>query len=555
MTYNEFVYHLLSRKDLDSFLTKAASKEFIVINFQRLIRENISINIDNIDFVFNYYNDLYYKFFIAKILNEEKTKVKYFLKIDFNKFYDVNKNKYLYDVIIKFDSDESKLKLAPLITDKDLKSKIYLSLKNKELIKENIHSLTHEDGLSFLLSLSDEEKIEYINKGYYVAILIFSLSIENFYKEFGLISDANKIECIDKIDIPSVKFEILKEYKNLFTQEILFNYMSKIYIDTPDLNLRKKIQEFLNNEAFDTIIYSNTTLNKKKDLNGLNPLTYDINLSKNYSIGVELETSHKYYQMFLNLGYMLFDWVLKEETTVTNGVEINSNIMHYNKKSLRELLYVCNFLNENNFKVNDECSNHIHIGFDVFRSVKEIKTLLELFANNENIFYMMANEKESLLRQYYASYARPISIYLENAIGMHKFSNTKELYDFINELIIFQEDKMVAINFFNAFSLRKNTIEFRISNGQIKYEEILLNMILYLKLVDTAINNRKIDKKLYEHVTSINVPEEERKTLLLNLLFHENRVLIDKFNERYETNNEINSKLHRVIHYNRHVRF
>ena len=555
MTYNEFVYHLFSRKDLDSFLTKAASKEFIVINFQRLIRENISINIDNIDFVFNYYNDLYYKFFIAKILNEEKTKVEYFLKIDFTKLYDVNKNKYLYDVIIKFDSDESKLKLAPLITDKDLKSKIYLSLKNKELIKENIHSLTHEDGLSFLLSLSDEEKIEYINKGYYVAILIFSLSIENFYKEFGLISDANKIECIDKIDIPSVKFEILKEYKNLFTQEILFNYMSKIYIDTTDPNLRKKIQEFLNNEAFDTIIYSNTTLNKKKDLNGLNPLMYDINLSKNYSIGVELETSHKYYQMFLNLGYMLFDWVLKEETTVTNGVEINSNIMHYNKKSLRELLYVCNFLNENNFKVNDECSNHIHIGFDVFRSVKEIKTLLELFANNENIFYMMANEKESLLRQYYASYARPISIYLENAIGMHKFSNTKELYDFINELIIFQEDKMVAINFFNAFSLRKNTIEFRISNGQIKYEEILLNMILYLKLVDTAINNRKIDKKLYEHVTSINVPEEERKTLLLNLLFHENRVLIDKFNERYETNNEINSKLHRVIYYNRHVRF
>lgn len=33
MTYNEFVYHLLSRKDLDSFLTKAASKEFIVIIF------------------------------------------------------------------------------------------------------------------------------------------------------------------------------------------------------------------------------------------------------------------------------------------------------------------------------------------------------------------------------------------------------------------------------------------------------------------------------------------------------------------------------------------
>ena len=31
--------------------------------------------------------------------------------------------------------------------------------------------------------------------------------------------------------------------------------------------------------------------------------------------------------------------------------------------------------------------------------------------------------------------------------------------------------------------------------------------------------------------------------------------LIDKFNQRYETNNEINSKLQRTIHYNRQVRF
>ena len=30
---------------------------------------------------------------------------------------------------------------------------------------------------------------------------------------------------------------------------------------------------------------------------------------------------------------------------------------------------------------------------------------------------------------------------------------------------------------------------------------------------------------------------------------------ITKFDERYETNNEINSKLQRTIHYNRQVRF
>ena len=553
MHYNEFVHHLFLHKDLDEYLIKY--KKFIVTNIQRLIREKILVSFNNIDYVFNYCDDFYYKFFIAKIINEENIKVEYLLKIEYNKVCDYSKDKYLYDAILSLNEDINKLKLIDLVLDKKLKSKIYMSLKDKELIKKNIKNLTHKDGLSFLLSLSDKEKIEYINKGYYVPILICSLSIENFYKEFGLISDTNKLECIDKIEIPSVKFEVLKEYQNLFSKETLNAYMSKIYADTVDPALREKIQTFLNNGAFNRVIYSNTLFSKQKELNELNPLIYNLNLAKNYSIGLELETYHENYQIFLNLERFLVNWVFKEETTVTNGVEINSNILYYNKKSLRELLYLCNFLNEYDFKINDECSNHIHIGFDAFNSVKEVKTLLELFANNENIFYMMANEKETPLRKYYASYARPISVYLENAIYLHKLSDTKDLFDFMYELNCCQEDRLVAINFSNVFSFRKNTVEFRMSNGQTKYEEILLNMVLYLKLVDTAVKYKKIDPKLFDYITDINVPEEERKSLLLRLLFKDNQTLIDKFDERYETNNEINSKLQRTIHYNRQVRF
>ena len=553
MHYNEFVHHLFLHKDLDEYLIK--HKKFIVTNFQRLIREKILVSFNNIDYVFNYCDDFYYKFFIAKIINEENIKVEYLLKIEYNKVCDYSKDKYLYDAILSLNEDINKLKLIDLVLDRKLKSKIYMSLKDKELIKKNIKNLTHKDGLSFLLSLSDKEKIEYINKGYYVPILICSLSIENFYKEFGLISDTNKLECIDKIEIPSVKFEVLKEYQNLFSKETLNAYMSKIYADTVDPALREKIQTFLNNDAFNRVIYSNTLFSKQKELNELNPLIYNLNLAKNYSIGLELETYHENYQMFLNLERFLVNWIFKEETTVTNGVEINSNILYYNKKSLRELLYLCNFLNEYDFKINDECSNHIHIGFDAFNSVKEVKTLLELFANNENIFYMMANEKETPLRKYYASYARPISVYLENAIYLNKLSDTKDLFDFMYELNCCQEDRLVAINFSNVFSFRKNTVEFRMSNGQTKYEEILLNMVLYLKLVDTAVKYKKIDPKLFDYITDINVPEEERKSLLLRLLFKDNQTLIDKFDERYETNNEINSKLQRTIHYNRQVRF
>ncbi len=553
MNYNLFIYHLFSNENIDSFLTKDSSLEFIILNFKKLIKETINVDFKNIDFVFNYYDNFYYKFFIVKIMKNETSKVDYLFKIDMSKIYKNNKDNYLYDLILKFQSDDNKLKVIDLIENINLKSKIYLSLNDKNLIKENLNKLTCDDALSFLLSLSDEEKKEYIRKGYYVAILICSLSIENFYKEFGLISDANKLECIDKIEIPQVKYEILIKYKDLLTEDVFLNYMSKIYMDTFDPNLRAKIMTSINNKAFNEIIYSGTLLNKKKDLE--DPLLYSLKLAKNYSIGVELETYHQYYQMFLNLERILNDWPLKEETTVTNGVEINSNIMHYDKKSLRKLLYVCNFLNENDFKVNDECSNHIHIGFSAFKSAKEIKTLLELFANNENIFYMMANEKESPLRKYYASYARPISVSLENAIYLNMLSDTNFLFDFMLELQSFQKDRMVAINFSNAYSTRKNTIEFRMSNGQTKYEEVLLNIILYLKLVDISINYRKIDKSLYEFITNIKTSEEERKNLLLHLLFKENPLLIEKFDERYTSNNEINSKLQRTIHYNRQVKF
>ena len=71
MHYNEFVHHLFLHKDLDEYLIKY--KKFIVTNFQRLIRENILVSFNNIDYVFNYYDDFYYKFFIAKIINEENS--------------------------------------------------------------------------------------------------------------------------------------------------------------------------------------------------------------------------------------------------------------------------------------------------------------------------------------------------------------------------------------------------------------------------------------------------------------------------------------------------
>ena len=548
--YNDFIYYLSSKSKNEVNFYLPSCIDFIISNFDRLLNENIYLDINYN--AFNYSDNFYYQFFLAYITKNESDRVNFLMKININGIYNIDN--YLYKAIIRFENEENKLEFVDLIKDQRLKSKIYLSLKKKNLIKENIKNLTHEDCLAFLLSLSDKEKIEYIRKDQFVSILICSLSIENFYTEFGLISDVSKLECIDKIESPIVKYEILKQYRHLFSEEVFLNYMSKIYMDTLDRKLKEDIIQLINNVSFERIIYSNIK-NKKQVLKGIDPFMYDIKLSRNYSIGLELETSHKDYLMYLNLKNILSDWTLKEETTVNNGVEINSSIMHYKKKSLSELVYICDFLNKCGFEVNDECSNHVHIGFDVFKSVNEIKILLELFANNENIFYNLANETGNGLRKFGMNYSGPISVYLENAIYLHKFSKTNDLYDFIKEVQLFQEDRFTSVNFLNAFSAKKNTVEFRMSNGQIKYEEILLNMILYLKLIDISINYKKIDRQLYDYICNINVPEEERKMLLINLLFKDNSLLMEKFNERYDANSEINKSLKRLPSYKRQVKF
>ena len=92
MNYNLFIYHLFSNENIDSFLTKDSSLEFIILNFQKLIKETINVDFKNIDFVFNYYDNFYYKFFIVKIMKNETSKVDYLFKIDMSKIYKNNKD-------------------------------------------------------------------------------------------------------------------------------------------------------------------------------------------------------------------------------------------------------------------------------------------------------------------------------------------------------------------------------------------------------------------------------------------------------------------------------
>ena len=261
------------------------------------------------------------------------------------------------------------------------------------------------------------------------------------------------------------------------------------------------------------------------------------------TFGVELESSHENSELIKMIRKFNTSWAIKSDCSIHNGVEIVSPIFHYTQKDLGNLKYVCDFMENNDFVASSDCGGHIHIGFDYFKSVKELEMLYIMYTNTQDVFFDICNRKGSTHRPKLKSYAKPISNGLYLAITMHKFADNIKLDDFVHEMkALQQESKYFDINIQNAQSKRKNTIEFRFPNGEINYEEVLLNITLIIKLCMAAKKYAYINK-FDEAYTPINLLQSDlskdtRKNILLKMLFENDENLIEIYNERYEANNK-----------------
>ena len=318
--------------------------------------------------------------------------------------------------------------------------------------------------------------------------------------------------------------------------------MFEIYHKAKDL--KSEIMNLFSNDIVQRINYSNTILGKRKLLSPPS-IFYDLKFLRKYSFGVELESAVDDYLVYSNLKKMLSSWHLKGETSVKNGLEITSPILHYTKGDLGQLEYVCSFLHEIGAIQTNECGGHVHIGFDFFKSIEELQNLYMLYCSNENLFSFLANRENSIIRPNIIVYASSISEKLEKAILSGTFNRSMDMFEFVKTIKDIQGDRLVNLNLFNAYSIKKNTIEFRASNGEDNYRELLLNIILYLKLVDLSIELARFRKgsPAYDELQfliSQNSLEIDRVKEFLHLFFGDNQELIDLFLNRYETNSEIN---------------
>ena len=439
-------------------------------------------------------------------------------------------------ILRKFNNSNNKLLFLDKLTNPQYISEIIVSTKDKNYIQKNFDILTNNYKLSFLKSLTDKEKIYYIENGFFNLELIASLnSIDLLFRYFISLKsyDEQKV-VIENVKSEEIKYELFKLMHLSYDKymEMIF-YLLKIINNK---NIRLELTSLLNDKGIKKAIASNEK-NIKEDLTEIeiNP-----HVDPNITFGVELECSHKLNTSYIALGTLYNNWHFKEEGTVYNGVEITSPILNYTNEDMKRLKCICDFLNENGFKTTKDCGGHIHFGFDYIESITHLQLLYYIYVNTEEILSYMFNKEGTILREGAIANAPFINENILNLYGKYIQTYANNLKSFATLLGNAQKDRYASLNIKNAFSLDKNTIELRIPNGTLEFNELNLNIILFTRIMQKSkyFSHNTDDKKLLKELLflSKDIPIEDKKNYLLDILFDEDYELKNIFYDRFETN-------------------
>lgn len=152
----------------------------------------------------------------------------------------------------------------------------------------------------------------------------------------------------------------------------------------------------------------------------------------------------------------------------------------------------------------------------------------------------MFNKEGTILREGAIANAPFINENILNLYGKYIQTYANNLKSFATLLGNAQKDRYASLNIKNAFSLDKNTIELRIPNGTLEFNELNLNIILFTRIMQKSkyFSHNTDDKKLLKELLflSKDIPIEDKKNYLLDILFDEDYELKNIFYDRFETN-------------------
>lgn len=384
----------------------------------------------------------------------------------------------------------------------------------------------------------------------------------------GCITDFNKILELFNYD------ELLENYFDLddFTRDKIIRYsmsnkeykakLIEYYIKLP-LNQKGELLGTINrnNEELsyclinlmdDSLIQDMRNFNEPS-IKQYNSLILRKGFDPNITIGVELEARHQKYNSKIKYFFenLYNNWKVVGDGSLPDGFETISPILTYNKKSLLELKNMCSILEDNGFYTDNYCGGHIHLGVDYFKNSGELITFISLFGVVEDILFAITNRKGNRIRNNVTTYASPIQDDLDIIDKIEYEENRyREINTFGSNLIsrlILQQgfSRYKSLNLLNIIDYTKHTVEIRVPNGEIDFNEVLLNIELFLRMfqVSKIIYNEanKYYLDLYNEIFRTN-NIKERFEILMKLLFTEDKEL-ECFNERYNENIILNQEI------------
>lgn len=452
------------------------------------------------------------------------------------------KKDYIIDFIESLESDLEKYEYLELLSDK-LKDNllgiknIILSMNDEQMKIISINAFLNDKSyykIDTIQKLSDEAKELYIDslEDSDAAKVIFSFNNKELIKKYSLQKRFTKYrsKLVSATNDPTYIKEV---FKSININKFRVNLITIL----EDTNLKRELTELLSDANLKSYLLSNeeTILN-----NLITPVTTSelgkTEVDNKITIGVELECCNKEIDNYTKTKTLLNHFDVKRDTSVRSGLEITSPIMHYDMENLTLLKSLCELLKENKFYTDTSCGGHIHIGSNYFTTKEDYLMLLYLYNNCEEILYYITDRENTKKRPSFDRYATKSKEAYIGAIdeGLFKKENfNKEITSIFNEI---NPDRYRGLNFKNIDSLTKQTIEFRMPNGEIDFTELLANIKLFSRLIEMSHKLNYLEKtdpiKVKAFLIGETKSDIEKLNLLLDILFtteSEKQIYIDRY--------------------------
>lgn len=425
-----------------------------------------------------------------------------------------------------------------------------------EYLKKNT-TIKQDQFLIIVLSIKDSELREKIFNKYTLMYYRFDLqTIKKLFTPEALRVVA--LEFLDKmkptyfplksmfIVAAQDKEQILKTFEEAETLEDRMELIKNVY---HCYGSESEIEQYLISKIQDKdvkyLLNTNNKANKNLYTNENDDMVTST-VSPEITIGVELEVINPDIKRFINIPSLFETFEITKDNSVKKGFEVISPILHYTKEDLTTLEAVCATLEKMNFSADQSCGCHVHIGADYLKTKEDYATLLYLFANCEDIIYNITDKAYSQKRLKFAKFAGKVKKELINSIENGDLEKCRTYSNYIETIKKISSSRYRGLNLQNINKPEKNTIEFRMANGEVSFKEILANINLFAKLVQISHDLNTYDEYNFKTILAKkigNEPDEEKRLeLLLNLLFE-----TDKEKEIYRLRYFCNTKLDKII--------